>query len=119
MVEQVTTENEEKHPPLDEAAVRAMIQLKELKYVRKLLNLHMEAQVFKEQLTTNWDSYIKFVRGQQWPRRRPKYKVSAVLNFMLENVERKTALLTDAKPIPNVTPRNDKDQNTANILNAL
>ena len=92
---------------------------KEIEYVSFLNKLYTEASTYKAQLTTNWDSYIRFMRGDHWPKRRPKHKVSAVLNFIAENIERKTALLTDAKPIPNIVPRSDAFQKTADILNDL
>uniref|UniRef100_A0A6M3KIA4 Putative head to tail joining protein n=1 Tax=viral metagenome TaxID=1070528 RepID=A0A6M3KIA4_9ZZZZ len=91
----------------------------ELLFREKLLNIYNEAAIYKQQITANWDMYKNFVRGAQWPSRRPSYKVSAVVNFIIENVERKTALLTDAKPIPFVVPRSDKYQDTADILNAI
>jgi len=91
----------------------------ELRFKNKLMNLYTEASMYKQSIMASWDSYTKFVRGKQWPARRPGYKVSAVMNFIIENIERKTALLTDAKPIPHVIPRQDAMQDTADILNIL
>lgn len=92
---------------------------KELLLRERLMKIFQEAFVFKQEISKNWDSYISFIRGNQWPKRRPSHKVSAMLNFMIENIERKNALLTDAKPIPKVKPRADKFQDTANIINDL
>lgn len=91
----------------------------ETKFKSKLLNIYNEAAQDKEQYTQNWRQYIDFLRGKQWPERRPSYKVSAIVNFMIENIERKTALLTDAKPIPKVRARSDEAQDTADILNTM
>lgn len=91
----------------------------EIKFKSKLLNIYNEAAQDKEQYTQNWRQYIDFLRGKQWPERRPSYKVSAIVNFMIENIERKTALLTDAKPIPKVRARSDEAQDTADILNTM
>jgi len=91
----------------------------ETKFKDKLLSLYNEAAQDKEKYSTNWRQYIDFLRGKQWPDRRPSYKVSAVINFLIENIERKTALLTDAKPIPKVRARNDAAQDTADILNTM
>ena len=91
----------------------------EVRFRQKLLNIYAESAQDKERVAKNWDNYIAFLRGRQWPTRRPSHKVSALLNFMIENVERKTALLTDTKPIPKVSPRSDKLQDTADILNTL
>lgn len=96
------------------------LELKEeLRYISYLNKLYMEASLYKQQLTMNWDSFMRFVRGDHWPARRPSHKVSAVINFIIENLERKTALLTDAKPIPRFVPRSDSFQDTADILNDL
>lgn len=91
----------------------------ELAFRQKLLNIYAEARQDKETISSDWNTFIAFLRGQQWPKRRPSYKVSAVINFLIENIERKTALLSDAKPIPNIKPRNDKLQDTADILNTI
>lgn len=91
----------------------------EVRYVNKLNGLYQESSSAKEVISKNWLDYTAFLRGEQWPSRRPTHKVSAVLNFMLENVERKTALLTDAKPIPKVTPKNDRYQDDADVLNGI
>ena len=92
----------------------------EQKYRLKLMRIYNESSVHKEIIAKDWNSYVSFLRGTtQWPSRRPSYKVNALINFMVENIERKTALLTDSKPIPKVTPRSDKFQDTADILNEL
>jgi hypothetical protein len=91
----------------------------ETAFRNKLLNIYTEAAQHKEMISRNWKQYTDFLRGRQWPSRRPSHKVSAIVNFMIENVERKTALLTDTKPIPEVRPRSDKLQDTADILNTL
>ena len=95
-------------------------QVIEQKYRLKLMNIYKEASMYKDTISRNWSDYVTFLRGtSQWPARRPSYKVSALINFMVENIERKTALLTDAKPIPKVIPRSDVYQDTADIINDL
>jgi len=91
----------------------------EQRYVMKLLNIFTEAAQFKQQFTSQWSDFISFLRGDQWPKRRPSYKVDAVINIILENIERKDALLTDAKPIPSVSARSEQYQDTADILNIM
>lgn len=92
----------------------------EQRYRLKLMNIYKEASMYKETIAKNWADYVTFLRGtSQWPARRPSHKVNALINFLVENIERKTALLTDAKPIPKVTPRSDQFQNTADIINDL
>jgi len=91
----------------------------ETQFKSKLLNIYNEAAQDKEKYSLNWRQYMDFLRGRQWPERRPSYKISAVVNFMIENIERKTALLTDARPIPKVRARSDEAQDTADILNTM
>jgi len=88
-------------------------------YVNKLTNLFTEAAQFKSMFSSNWSNYIDLLRGKHWPNKRPSYKVNAVLNIILENIERKDALLTDSKPIPAVSARSEQYQDTADILNIL
>jgi len=73
----------------------------------------------KIEFASEWSTYIDLLRGNHWPKRRPSHKVNAVMNIILENIERKDALLTDSKPIPAVSARSEKYQDTADILNIL
>ena len=91
----------------------------EVRFKEKLQGIYTEAAQNKENYSSNWRSYIDFLRGKQWPDRRPSHKISAILNFLIENIERKTALLTDTKPLPKVIARSDSAQNTADILNTI
>lgn len=91
----------------------------ELAYRTKLHNIYLEASAHKDDKARNWDTFMAFYRGTQWPARMPKYKVSAVMNYLVENIERKTALLTDSKPIPKIVPYKDNLQDTADVLNRL
>ncbi len=91
----------------------------EQRYVSKLLNIFTEAALFKSKFTTEWTEFIDFLRGKHWPKRRPSYKINAVINIVLENIERKDALLTDTKPIPRVTANNEQFQDTSDILNIM
>lgn len=95
--------------------------LKDMELGKRLLLMFDEAAQFKQQyVSQDWSNFTQFIRGaNHWPRRRPTYKVSAVINFIIENIERKTALLTDTKPIPTVTPRADTHQRTADLLNNM
>ena len=98
---------------------KAINKLAEMAFATKLHNIYIEALYHKELVAQDWKAYTDFYRGEQWPRRRPSHKVSGILNFMVENIERKTALLTDAKPIPQVVAVNDDYQSTAKVLNEL
>ena len=95
------------------------IMLREQAYKNVLEGLYIESSLFKQNMARQWENYITFARGEHWPARRPRHRVSAVINFTLENIERKAALLTDAKPIPRVQAHDDSLQDTADILNTL
>ncbi len=89
----------------------------EVKFTNKLMGLYEEAYVDRQQRAGNWETYNNFVRGRnQWPKRRPSYKVSALMNFMPSNLERKAALLTDTKPRIEIKPRKAGLDDTAIIL---
>ena len=94
-------------------------QAAELHLKNKLLNIYHESATYKGKSSSEWDNFIQIIRKGSWPARRPAHRVNAVINFLVENIERKTALLTDAKPIPKITPRSQKFQDTANITNQL
>jgi len=109
----------EDNPITDTKGTSSLQKQAEQLFVNKLNGMYMESALHKEYIASEWEAYIRIVRGHQWPGRRPSYKVSAVLNFILENIERKTALLTDAKPRPLITPFKDELQDTADVLNIL
>ena len=78
----------------------------EREFTNKLTLLRQEALDIRHEYDHKWDYYIAFARGQNhWSKRRPKYRVNGILNFIPSNIERKTALLTDTKPIIDVKPR--------------
>lgn len=90
---------------------------KEIEFVSKLSAIYEEAYAHREVEAKNWDTFRKFVRGlNQWPARRPSYKVSALINFLPSNLERKAALLTDTKPKIEIKPRRSGLDDTCKIL---
>jgi len=111
-------EEQDKHPPID-AQKLIDDKVREIAYLRKLEEIYNEGLAHRRVIAADWDGYIQFLRGKQWPKRRPSHKVSATINLLIENIERKSALLTDAKPIPKVIPRSDRFQDTADVLNIL
>ncbi|MEM2125702.1 MAG: hypothetical protein QXQ53_04825 [Candidatus Methanosuratincola sp.] len=70
-----------------------------------LNSLYQEGARFREKVSQDWQRAIKVYKGKIWPENRPSYKVNATMNFLAQIVERKTALLTDTKPIASVTSR--------------
>ena len=77
----------------------------ENKFLKELNDRYTEGARFRDKVTQDWKHSIEVMRGNVWPDKRPKYKVNAVMNFLAQVVERKTALLTDSKPIANVVSR--------------
>jgi hypothetical protein len=70
-----------------------------------LNKLYTEGATFRKKATQDWQHSIEVVKGNVWPSKRPKYKVNAAMNFLAQVVEKKTALLTDTKPVATVTSR--------------
>jgi len=69
----------------------------------KLKRMKKEAQRAKERIARNWNQYPDFYRGLiQWPKELPSYRVPALLNIVQQIIERKAAMLSDAKPIMRV-----------------
>lgn len=68
-------------------------------------NLYNEGARYREKTTQDWKHSVEVVKGNMWPERRPKYKVSAVMNFLEQVIEKKTALLTDSRPTADVVSR--------------
>ncbi len=81
----------------------------EIKHMHYLNSLYTEGAAHRAVASKGWENAIKTVRGETWPARRPKYKISAVMNFLGQIVERKAALLTDSRPTILVTSRKSKD----------
>ena len=62
------------------------------------------------------DDHLQLVRGQQWPRMTPRSVPQFVLNLLNDHVQRKVGLLTDARPILEVTTTNDRYTDRTHIL---
>src|SRR5919108_1202936 len=65
------------------------------------------------------DEYFELVRGRQWPEAMPRHYPAFMLNVLHDHVQRKTALLTDARPVMDVATRNPGLQDVADILRTL
>lgn len=62
------------------------------------------------------EDHLQLVRGQQWPRMTPRSVPQFVLNLLNDHVQRKVGLLTDARPILEVTTTNDRYTDRTHIL---
>jgi hypothetical protein len=83
-----------------------------------LENLDEEMDTFKdEKISKGWDKIPGFYSGKNhWSDYRPRHKVSPVLNFLKRAIERKTSLMTDARPYIDVLPFYDSLWPVANAL---
>jgi hypothetical protein len=88
----------------------------ETKLSRYLDSLYVEGAASRAVASKNWENAIKVIKGETWPSKRPKYKISAVMNFLGQIVERKAALLTDSRPTISVTSRKAKDDPICDLL---
>jgi hypothetical protein len=91
----------------------------ETKLVKRLGDLYDEGARYRQKVTQDWQHSIEVVKGNVWPEKRPKYKVNAVMNFLAQVVERKTALLTDTKPAAFVTSRKKGIDPVSEILQTV
>jgi hypothetical protein len=74
----------------------------------------------KDNISKYWDDIPDFYSGKtHWGKYRPSHKVSPILNFLRQTVERKTAQMTDAKPFVDILPYNDRLQRVANALTEI
>ncbi len=78
--------------------------------------LYFEGAEARSKASKNWSTAIETIKGNTWPTRRPKYKVSAVLNFLSQVIERKAALITDSRPTISVVSRKQIDDPICEIL---
>jgi hypothetical protein len=78
--------------------------------------LYVEGAEHRAKWSKNWQKAIQTIHGNQWPEKRPKYKINAVMNFLGEIIERKAGLLTDGRPSMLVTSSKQEDDPICEIL---
>ena len=87
--------------------------------IKKYLeSIDEEMDYYKDNvIAKEWDDIPDFYSGKtHWGKYRPTHKVSPVLNFLRQAIERKTSLMTDSKPFVDILPYNDKLQDVAEAL---
>lgn len=82
-----------------------MISQEEQTLLAHLGKLYDEGAKARDKWSRNWKHSIDVIRGKMWPDKRPKYKIDAVMNFLGQIVEKKTALLTDSRPSFDIVSR--------------
>jgi hypothetical protein len=71
-------------------------------------------------ISRRWDELPDFYMGRtHWPELRPSYKVSPVLNFLKQAIERTTSQMTDGKPFMDILPFYDPLQDVADALEEI
>ena len=91
----------------------------EKQFITFLNSLYEEGSKFRKKTTQDWQHSIDIMQGKMWPEKRPSYKVNATMNFLAQVVEKKTALLTDAKPVANVVTRKKGLDEVCQILSKV
>jgi len=88
------------------------------KIAKSLLEMDKEMDSYKEQyISKGWDSIPDFYRGEtHWNKDRPSHKVSPVLNFLRQAIEKKTSQMTDTKPFMDILPFYDPLTRVAEAL---
>lgn len=92
---------------------------KEIK--KYLTGLDDECDGYKETvISKEWGSIPDFYSGRNhWGQYRPKHKMSPVLNFLRQAIERKTSLMTDTKPFIDILPYRDELQDVSEALQEI
>ena len=92
------------------------------KKIKKFLqDIDLEMDDYKDTyISKQWDQFPDFYMGRtQWPEHRPSHKVSPVLNFLKQAIERKTSQMTDAKPFMDILPFYDPLQDVSDALEEI
>jgi len=92
------------------------------KDIKKFLtSIDYEMDEYKESyISKKWDEIPDFYAGKtHWPEHRPSYRVSPVLNFLKQSIERKTSQMTDAKPFMDILPFYDPLQDVSDALEEI
>lgn len=92
------------------------------KEIKKYLDgIDQEMDEYKDTyISKRWDEIPDFYLGRtHWPDLRPSYKVSPVLNFLKQAIERKTSQMTDAKPFMDILPFYDPLQDVSDALEEI
>ena len=65
------------------------------------------ALLSKSSISKEWSNYLKFAQGEHWSKHIADYKVPFTLDLVGKTLKNKAALLTDTKPIIEISPRGD------------
>jgi hypothetical protein len=77
-------------------------------------------QFKEEHVSKGWDDIPDFYKGKsQWGEDRPSHKLSPVLNFIQQSIERKVSQMTDTKPFMDILPYNDSLNEVSQALEAI
>lgn len=91
------------------------------KITNSLEELDKEMDSYKEKyISKGWDLIPDFYSGDtHWSSERPSHKVSPVLNFLRQAIEKKTSQMTDTKPFIDILPFYDPLNDVAEALEEI
>ena len=92
-------------------------ELETVKLVNGLFNKSKRARSEKvSEFSKLWDFAVK---GKQWPKKRPSYRHSEVLNFTFSIIQSIIPIMTDVRPKVEVLPREPEDRIFAEVLSKV
>jgi len=89
---------------------------KAVKLGHRLLRIAKKA---RSNYDTRWLQYYRMFRGDQWQEKRPSYRHSEVINFVFQNIQSLSPLLTDGNPRVNFLPQEPQDREFADLVDEL
>lgn len=91
----------------------------EQREVRKIMRLFQKYKKHRAKYDRNWMHYYKMFRGDQWERKRPKFRHSEVVNLIFESIQSSVPLQTDVRPQLLFIPTEPSDREFAQALNLV
>jgi hypothetical protein len=102
-----------------ESQENAEISEEEQREVRKIMRIFHRYKKNRSKYDRNWMHYYKMFRGDQWERKRPRYRHSEVVNFIFQSIQSSVPLQTDVRPQITYIPQDPTDREFAEILNLV
>lgn len=87
--------------------------------VRRIMRIFHRHKKHREKYDRNWLHYYKMFRGDQWSKKRPRYRHSEVINLIFQSIQSSVPLQTDVRPTLTFIPEEPADREFAEILNEV
>ena len=95
------------------------ISEEEQKEVRKIMRLFDRYKKHRSRYDKNWMHYYKMFRGDQWEKKRPRFRHSEVVNLIFQSIQSSVPLQTDVRPQLIFIPQDPSDRQFAEALNLV